>query len=207
MTNDFYVYILYDTTGVPVYVGKGRGGRHYASNRRNPKIEALISFGGTLAPVKVKTGLTEAEAFELEKILIAFHGRMDLGTGTLLNLCDGGAGAPNMASESRERTMASVRGRKHTDAAKAKMSAATKGKKRSPEGIENNRLAQLGTKRSPEAIAKRLATIAAKRAAPGYVSPYKGKVPTAESRAKMSAAQHRRNRLAKLAQDNRSEAR
>ena len=82
---DFYVYTISDAFDVIVYVGKGRGRRSALSSRRNATINALISFGGTLPPVKVREGMTEAEAFELEKALIEFHGRADLGLGELLN--------------------------------------------------------------------------------------------------------------------------
>ena len=38
--NDFYVYLIHDRTGVPVYVGKGRGYRAKYNYRgwRNAKI-------------------------------------------------------------------------------------------------------------------------------------------------------------------------
>ena len=72
----------------------GRGRRANRKDNRNAKINALIDFGGTRSAVKVREGLMQAEAHDLERALIAFHGRDDLGLGPLLNLCDGGAGTP-----------------------------------------------------------------------------------------------------------------
>lgn len=43
----------------------------------------------------VKDNLTKEEAFKLEMKLIKKYGRKDLGTGTLINQCDGGAGLKN----------------------------------------------------------------------------------------------------------------
>jgi hypothetical protein len=105
---DYFVYLIHDRLGIPVYVGQGRGSRTAPSTRRNRKIDALISFGGTLKPVKVKTGLRQAEAHEAEKVLIAAHGRADLGLGNLLNLCDGGAGLSNPAAEVRAKIIAAM---------------------------------------------------------------------------------------------------
>jgi hypothetical protein len=133
--NDYFCYIIHDSTGVPIYVGMGRGYRHCNSGKRNAKIEALISFGGTLKPVKVKEGMTKAEAHECEKALIAFHGRADLGKGELLNLCDGGAG-PNgtiVSAETRAKMRAAKLGRSKSAETRANMSTAQKGKVIAPE--------------------------------------------------------------------------
>ncbi len=43
----------------------------------------------------VKENLTKEEAFMLEIKLVKKYGRKDLGTGTLINQCDGGAGLKN----------------------------------------------------------------------------------------------------------------
>jgi hypothetical protein len=43
----------------------------------------------------IKENLTKEEAFKLEMKLIKKYGRKDLGTGTLINQCDGGAGLKN----------------------------------------------------------------------------------------------------------------
>lgn len=85
--NKFYVYVfLREDRYTPYYVGKGSGKRCY-SNRRvipRPQDEGRI--------VKVKEGLTEEESLNLERTLILFWGRKDIGTGILHNLSDGGDG-------------------------------------------------------------------------------------------------------------------
>lgn len=50
------------------------------------------------------------EACSIEKYLIAFYGRRDLGLGTLVNMTDGGDGVKNLSQESRSK-MAVNRGK------------------------------------------------------------------------------------------------
>ena len=183
---EFYVYVIHDSTGVPVYVGKGRRRRSGLSGRRNRKISALISFGGTLPPVKVRTGLTEAEAYECERALIAFHGRADLGLGSLLNLCDGGAGASNPTAETRAKLVESNRSRVITAATRAKLAEAACNC--SPE--TRAKLAEAACNRSIEyrkkiaAANRRRVVTAATRAKQAEAS----RNCSAETRARMSAA-------------------
>jgi hypothetical protein len=141
--NDYYVYLIHDRMGDPVYVGKGRGRRAAWNGKRNAKIKALISFGGTLPPVKVREGLTESEAYAIEKALVAFHGREDLGTGTLMNLCDGGAGTPNMSAEHR--------------AAIAEANRKRGGEKRGPQPAEHRAAISGGLRGKPWSAARRAA--------------------------------------------------
>ena len=149
--SDFYVYIIHDSTGVPVYVGKGSGKRsHQTKGKRNAKIEGLISFGGTLPSVKVRENLTEAEAFDLEKALIAFHGREDLGLGPLLNLNDGGPGGENPAAETRAKMSEAHSGKEPTAQTREKIAAALKGRPKSAEHIAKHAAALRGRKLSPE---------------------------------------------------------
>jgi hypothetical protein len=102
MAQKFYVYLLIDPrTGAVFYVGKGTGKRakvHFSAsslkrrNMKNSTIKAIISEN--LSPVVeiVSTDLSEPEAFDVEKTLIAKYGRRDIGTGILTNLTDGGEG-------------------------------------------------------------------------------------------------------------------
>ncbi len=171
MKNDFYVYLIADNTVTPCYIGKGRGNRASVKRRKNPKINALIAFGGTLPPVKVREGLTEAEAYECERALIAFHGRQCDG-GTLLNVCTGGAGVPGYtpSAEHRAKLSAAKIGRKLSPEHIAKRTAtrlangngnywgARNGRIESPESRAKVSAAQKGKLHSPESIAKRVAT-------------------------------------------------
>jgi hypothetical protein len=71
----------------PYYIGKGHGKRAFhAPGRRapTPKDKSYIVF--------MEEGLTETEAFALETYSIALYGRIDMNTGTLRNMTDGGEG-------------------------------------------------------------------------------------------------------------------
>jgi len=110
--NDYYVYYIIDPrTGQPMYVGKGKNRRMYDhwinrnSNRCNhllkQKFKELEQEG--LKPVYAKTrvNLTENEALHTERKLIALHGRLDLATGILCNLTDGGDGVSGWSDDLR----------------------------------------------------------------------------------------------------------
>jgi hypothetical protein len=55
-------------------------------------IEKTLATLGEIPKIKIHENLTEAEAWETEKTLIAAIGRIDLGTGPLTNMSEGGAG-------------------------------------------------------------------------------------------------------------------
>lgn len=82
----FYTYIWLRDNGIPVYVGKGQGKRAFVQQGHRvtvPKDNSLIL---------IQEFPSEHDAFEAEKFLISYYGRMDLGTGCLANLTDGGEG-------------------------------------------------------------------------------------------------------------------
>ena len=102
--NTFYTYsYLRKSDGTPYYVGKGRGKRVYDSshNVKVPDDKDRIIF--------LKQNLTEEEAFNHEKYMIAVLGRKDLGTGILRNMSDGGEGHSNPSPESRRKNAESSR--------------------------------------------------------------------------------------------------
>jgi len=96
--NRFYVYAYLRSKDsehgkrlTPYYIGKGNGYRAFSRQRRTapvPKDKAFIAF--------IQEGLTEEEAFALERYCIALYGRLDQGKGVLRNLCDGGEGPSGM---------------------------------------------------------------------------------------------------------------
>lgn len=144
--NVFYTYIVFRLTGIPCYVGKGKGERvaHNIAKSHNPHLARIIAkSGGALPFVKVRENISEADAFETERALIAVIGRGK--NGPLVNLTDGGDG---------------VSGHIQTPTQLAKLSAARKGKSPSKEAREKIRLKLAGVTKTPEHCA---AVSAAKR--------------------------------------------
>jgi hypothetical protein len=91
MKNKYYVYFYLRDDGTPYYIGKGTGKRAYSKHlgRKNtpdfkPKDENKILI--------YKTDLTENEAFDLEKEMIAEFG-LKSENGMLINLTYGGEGS------------------------------------------------------------------------------------------------------------------
>lgn len=100
----FYVYILFDGN-IPFYVGKGSGSRMYnhhkqaiQTNKRRPvldKIRQMIKADKKIRYEKIFESNDSHEAYLVEIETILSIGRRDLGTGSLLNLTNGGEGVVN----------------------------------------------------------------------------------------------------------------
>ena len=82
----FYTYLWLREDGTPYYVGKGSGSRAYTSWAHGVHKPAYKNR------ILVQEFPTEKDAFAAEIFLIAYYGRLDLGTGCLRNLTDGGEG-------------------------------------------------------------------------------------------------------------------
>jgi hypothetical protein len=82
----FYVYEWLDDSSMPYYIGKGNGKRAWQKTKGHmpPSDRSKIRI--------VAHNLFENEALTLERKLIAFYGRQDLGTGHLVNKTSGGQG-------------------------------------------------------------------------------------------------------------------
>jgi hypothetical protein len=85
-------------------------------------------------------------ACELEQLMIQEYGRIDLGTGCLVNLTDGGEGSFGIkqSQETIDKRANSNRGKKRTDETRAKIWQALTGKKLSEKHIESLRTSHLG---------------------------------------------------------------
>jgi len=94
----------------------------------------------------VASDLSWELACELEQLMISEYGRIDLHTGSLANLTDGGEGTIGIkhSQESKDKRANSNRGKKRTQETRLKISQALTGKKLSEQHIENLRTSHLG---------------------------------------------------------------
>jgi hypothetical protein len=144
--DNFYVYMYLRTNsskhgeaGSPYYIGKGKGHRVLDSNRHIPRPTDTANI------VFFATDLTEWDAHQLEMLLIHRFGRIDLGTGSLRNLTDGGEGQSGRIQPEDEKRRKSEwmkanpnrgnavcpkwpKGKPRSEETKAKQSASMKGK-------------------------------------------------------------------------------
>jgi hypothetical protein len=164
----FYVYAFIRKSGsriaragTPYYIGKGQktraiSGKGRCVKRPDPEFVQLVSWG-----------LTEEEAFAEEMELIDLLGRVDISTGILRNLTNGGDGPSGFVCPPET---------------KEKLRRANLGKKQSSETIEKRRQKMMGRKGKPmgEAQKERLRQI------------YTGRKFTEDERAILREAQRRR---------------
>lgn len=209
--SDFYAYVIRRPNGIPCYVGKGRGRRcHDHANKTHNKWLGRIyeKYGSGLRIVKSKECLTNAEASEIETLLIAEYGRADLGLGSLVNHTNGGDGATGgvMSAEGRQRLSDLRKGKPRpphvikamqegakayewTAEHRAKMSALNKGKTRTAEFGQRQSVARQGKPLSAE-TKRKLSEVLLGRS--------KGVPKSPEMRAKLSAAKMGKPRANKL---------
>lgn len=113
MRSNFYVYAYLRDDGSPYYIGKGTGRRAYQKNKKTHK---FVNIPSKEKIVILLDNLTEEYALEKEKEFISIYGRKIDG-GILINVTEGG-----------EKGFACMKGKKHTEESKKKMSESHKGK-------------------------------------------------------------------------------
>lgn len=101
--NSFYTYAYFSESGKIYYIGKGKGRRawdkNYRSVRRPPNKNNIIIL---------KNNLTEEEAFRHEVYMISVIGRRNLGTGSLMNMTDGGDGVSGLVRSDEYKKQKSI---------------------------------------------------------------------------------------------------
>ena len=125
----YYVYQYLREDLTPYYIGKGSNGRAYSNCRAIPKPRDKNRIQ------IIANGLAEADALLLETKLIQHSGRIDLGTGILRNMTDGGDGTFNLVP-SEKRKLACIKSNQErvwTEESKNKLRKFNSGKKQTAE--------------------------------------------------------------------------
>lgn len=131
----YFVYVIELLDGTPLYIGKGKDSRplaHYHPKASSYIANKLRKEGHEKTQVrKLHEGLDSDQAYALECVYIAKHGRKDIGTGILYNRSDGGEGSKGhkMPPASIERLRQLNLGKKLSVETKQLLSEMFKGRK------------------------------------------------------------------------------
>jgi hypothetical protein len=125
-----YQHIRKDTNDV-FYIGIGKTNkRAYSFKNRNKYWRNIVNKCGYDIDI-IETDLKWEDACIKEKELISLYGRIDLGTGTLVNMTDGGDGVLGLifSDEAKRKIGEGNKNKVQSDEAKRKIGLASKGNK------------------------------------------------------------------------------
>lgn len=135
MGNNVILYRHLKPCGEVFYIGIGKTEkRAYSKHSRSKFWRDLVNKYDYEVQI-LKSDLSWEEACELEILLISYYGRRDLGTGSLVNLTNGGEGSLGVivSEETRQKLSEASKGFKHSEETKEICKMINLGRKRSDE--------------------------------------------------------------------------
>lgn len=173
-------------TGTPYYIGKGTGDRAYVDHRNIKNNTGVHTPVDISRIVILECNLTELGAFAIERRMIRWYGRKDLGTGILENRTDGGEGASGHSHSAATRKIIGLASKSMPKEVRQRISDKNTGKIRTEETKQKMREANIGKTMSDDARYKM--SIAKQNMSEETKQKMRNKVVSRETREKMSLA-------------------
>jgi len=112
-SNNYCLYRHIKLNGETFYIGISSNlKRPYEKLKRSSLWKKIVNKYGYEVQI-IKQNSSKEEIYELEKILISWYGRIDLKTGTLANMTDGGEGVLNKSIETKQKISIAQLGNKN----------------------------------------------------------------------------------------------